>query len=172
MKMNGSKTAKVVMGIALALIATTSINAQHGYGMHPGRFYRSDSGLCAGSIPDLTDDQAKKITALKTTHQKEMVNYRNDLAIKRAELQKFKSADKPDVALVNKTIDEIGKLTTEMHKKQVSHELAVRDLLTEEQKAALNSRRGFRDFGEGRRIRDFDGPHDGPGMNRGRGYRM
>jgi Spy/CpxP family protein refolding chaperone len=70
-----------------------------------------------------------------------MTTYRNDMAIKRAELQKYETADKPDMTLINSTIEDIGKLNTEMLKKRVAHELAVRSLLTDEQKAAFDARK-------------------------------
>jgi Spy/CpxP family protein refolding chaperone len=140
MKMNAFKSVGLISGLALALM-TGSLQAQHGYGMHRSHGSRPDSGTRAHMVPDLTVDQEKKISELRTSHQKEMTNYRNDLAIKQAELQKYKTAEKPDMALINKTIDEIGKLSTDMHKKRVSHELAVRNLLTDEQKAAFDARR-------------------------------
>jgi Spy/CpxP family protein refolding chaperone len=173
MKMSILNTGRIMLGMALVLLATTNIHAQRGYGMHSDRCFRADSGMHAYPILNLTDDQEKKITELRTTHQKEMVNYRNDLAIKRAELQKYRSAEKPDMSLVNKTIDEIGRLTTDMYKKQVSHELTVRSLLTEEQRAVFDARHGFMDFGEGRGMHGFEDQNGGPGMNHGgRNHRM
>jgi Spy/CpxP family protein refolding chaperone len=98
---------------------------------------------------NLTEDQQKQITALRITHQKEMVQLQNDMAIKRAELQKYKTAEKPDMAQINSTIDAIGKLNTEMQKKMVVHQLAVRNLLTEEQKLAFDARGQHGGMGRG-----------------------
>jgi Spy/CpxP family protein refolding chaperone len=130
---------RMLLGMGILMMALTGAQAQRGYNIHSARHYRADSGIYACSHLKLTDEQESRITGLRITHQKEMTAFRNDLAIKRAELQKYKSADTPDVSLINRTIEEIGKLTVEMQKKRAAHELAVRELLTDEQKAVFDS---------------------------------
>lgn len=172
MKMNYVKTRKVLLGVTLALIAI-SMKAQQGYGIRSGLGYGRDSGIYAHAIPNLTVDQEKKINELRTVHLKEMTNYRNDLAIKQAELQKFKSTDKPDMNLINKTIDETGKLTTEMQKNQVAHQLTVHNLLTDEQKIAFDNRRRNSGSFNGRGMRGTGSRSDGRCVVHGDGhYRM
>jgi Spy/CpxP family protein refolding chaperone len=168
MKMNNLKTGKAILSIVLALL-TTGIQAQRGYGMHPGHGVMADSAIHSHAIPNLTIEQEKMISTLRTTHQKEMTNYRNDLAIKQAELQKYLSADKPDMNLINKTIDETGRLTTEMQKKRIANQLDIRNLLTDEQKAAFDNKQVNRGYGagRGRGTWEFDGRQNGSGMNHG-----
>jgi Spy/CpxP family protein refolding chaperone len=146
MKMNLLNTAKVMTGVVLVLVSA-GLKAQPERGMRHEMFGRPDSIRHVAMIPNLTEDQQKKISDLRTAHQKDMLNLRNDLAIKEAELKKYRTADKPDIALINKTIDEIGKLRTDMEKKRVSHELAVRGLLTDEQKTAFDLRISYPEHG-------------------------
>jgi Spy/CpxP family protein refolding chaperone len=168
MKMNLLNTVKTMTGMVL-LLMSAGLNAQPEHGMRHESYGRSDSVRHTAMIPDLTEDQQKKISDLKAAQQKAMVNFSNDLAIKKAELQKYRSADKPDMALINKTIDEIGKLRTEMEKKQVSHEMAVRDLLTEEQKTAFDLHAEYRRHGNRMGYRTMDGmQHRGQGPQQGR----
>jgi len=91
---------------------------------------------------NLTDEQQEKITALRDAHQKEMTDIRNDLAIKRAELQKLQSAEAVNRNEVNKKLDEIGQLNTEMSKKAFALEQDILNLMTEEQKSVYRSRSG------------------------------
>ncbi|HJZ39315.1 MAG TPA: periplasmic heavy metal sensor [Bacteroidales bacterium] len=166
MKITITKTGTFMLGVALAIM-TTGLQAQRGNGMHSRQGFRADSGVYAHRMLNLTADQDEKITALRIVHQKEMMNLRNDKAIKQAELQKYRSADKPDMTQINKTIDELGKLTVEMQKKSVAHELAVRNLLTDEQKAVFTLRHHNREFGEGRGMRHSQGKEYSYGNRRG-----
>jgi Spy/CpxP family protein refolding chaperone len=165
MKINNLNFGKVMLLITLAFIAI-NIQAQRGYyGMPSDMRYSQDSMRQAHNRLNLTDDQEKKISELRTANQKEMMAFRNDMAITEAELQKYRSADKPDMTQINKTIDEIGKLRTDMQKKRVSHELAVRNLLTEEQKAIYDTRRGSMAQGFGKDMNGYRGKNDGPGKS-------
>lgn len=163
MKINNSNFGKVMLLITLSFIAINT-QAQRGYdGMPPGMRHSQDSMRQAHNRLNLTDDQEKKISELRTAHQKEMTAFRNDMAIKEAELQKYRSADKPDMTQINKSIDEIGKLRTDMQKKRVTHELAVRNLLTDEQKAIYDTRRGSISQGFGKDMNGYRGKNVGPG---------
>jgi Spy/CpxP family protein refolding chaperone len=164
MKNKYLNSGKTLLLITMAFISV-STQAQRGYGMRQGQAFRNDSLRPAHAMLNLTDDQQKKMDELRTSHLKEMTSFRNDLAIKEAELQKYKSADKPDVATINKTIDEMGKISTEMMKKKVAHQLAVQNLLTEEQKAIFNSRPSTGKFGgPGGGMHERDGGMQRPTM--------
>ncbi len=117
--MNYLTTGKVILGLTLMLL-TTGIQAQPGTRMHAQQRSAGDSGMYRHAIPNLTADQKQKIDALRVAHMKDMNAYRNDLAIKKAELQKYKTSDKPDMVLINKTIDDMGQIRTDMQKKLVS----------------------------------------------------
>ncbi len=146
MKMNLLNTAKAMTGVVLLLVSA-GLKAQPERGMRHETYGRPDSIRHVAMVPNLTEDQLKKISDSRAALQKDMLNFRNDLAIKEAELQKYRTAEKPDMALINKTIDEIGKLRTDMEKKRVNHEMAVRGLLTDDQKTAFDLRTGYPEHG-------------------------
>jgi len=141
-------TGKVMMGLAFVLIST-ALQAQPGSGYHRGGGGKGYP-LHTPAIPDLTDEQEQKIIALRTSHQKEVLNLRLDLDIKAAMLQKLKSAENPDMLLINKTIDEMGSLRTEIQKKKTAHGFAIRKLLTDKQRAVWDSHTAYAGMGRNR----------------------
>jgi Spy/CpxP family protein refolding chaperone len=144
MKKNHLKLGNVILILVLAFIST-GLQAQYGTGMRSvegnrGPDNRRGDKRPFQGIPNLTPEQEEKIKDLRTSFHKDVNTYRYDINIKRAELQKYKSAENPDMALINKTIDEISGLATGLWKKNVAHEIAVRSLLTDEQKAVFDAR--------------------------------
>jgi len=156
MKTSIVNTVKVMMGLGIVLISA-AMQAQPGSGYHHGSDVGSGYSRNTGAIPNLTEEQEQKITAMHTSHQKEVLNLRLDLDIKAAELQKLKSAENPDITLINKTIDEMGKMRTEIEKKKVALGLAIRKVLTDEQRAAWDMNIENRGIGRNRM------PHHGGG---------
>jgi Spy/CpxP family protein refolding chaperone len=104
------------------------------------RQYRAD-GQC---MLDLTDEQEAKITELRTNHLKEVTPLRNELNEKRARLHTLQSADKHDLNAINKTIDEMSSIRTNIQKKGAAHRAEVASLLTDEQRVLFNSRKSNR----------------------------
>ena len=143
MKNSIVNTGKVMTGLAIVLLSA-AMQAQPGPGNHRGAGYPVNTT----AIPNLTEEQEQKITAMHTSHQKEVLNLRYDLDIKAATLQKLKSADNPDMSLINKTIDEMGALRTEIEKKNAVLGTSIRKILTEEQKIAWDTRMTHRGRGE------------------------
>jgi len=125
-----------LMLLVMMTIGTLSF-AQGGSGN--GR-EQNPGGFCM-NIPDLTQEQQDKIEAMRTTHQKTMLVNRNQLNVKKAQLEQLMTADKPDAAAINKMIDEMSVIKTEMQKKKAEHRLAVRSLLTDAQRVAFDSQR-------------------------------
>jgi len=117
-------------GVVMAQRADTT-KSRHGHHM------RSAHG-----IPNLTEDQKKKIADIKTPIAKEVQQLTNQLDEKRAHLKTLQSADKPDQAAVNATIDDMSKLQAQMMKKRAAERTAIRALLTDEQKLAYDQRGG------------------------------
>jgi Spy/CpxP family protein refolding chaperone len=91
---------------------------------------------------NLTAEQKTQIEKLKTAHMKEMIGLKNQLQEKKAHLHTVSTVDKVDMVEVNKTIDEIGALKTEMMKKKEAHKQEVRKLLTEEQRLKFDMQHG------------------------------
>lgn len=82
----------------------------------------------------LTEEQQKKIDALKTSLHKALLPLRADLKVKKAELEKLLIAEKPSTTAIDKKIEEIGALRTQIQKALVHHRLQVREILTPEQR--------------------------------------
>jgi len=160
------KTKKQLLGIilAIALIISSgiSVNAQN-----------SGKGML-NNIPNLTEEQTAKIEALKTPHMKEMLPLKNQMAEKKAQLTTLTTAEKADMDAINKKIDEIGTLKTQMLKKREAHKQDIRKILSEEQRLMFDMHqgncKGKGQMGEGKGMRKGNGPHGkGMGMRDGNG---
>ena len=73
---------------------------------------------------------------------KETVTLRSELELKQLELRELMSADEPDLRQIEAKIDEMTPLRTELQKKGIEHRLAMREILTPEQRAKLELMRG------------------------------
>lgn len=87
---------------------------------------------------ELTEEQQKKIDALKTNLHKALLPLNADLKVKKAELEKLRIAENPSTTAIDKKIEEIGALRTQIHKALVHHRLQVREILTPEQRIKFN----------------------------------
>jgi Spy/CpxP family protein refolding chaperone len=125
----------------ILFFGANQINAQYGRMNGPGGC-RGAGIQC--NIPNLTEAQQKKIDELRISHQKNMLQFRNQMDIKNAQLKALTSADKADMNTINKTIDEIGALRTQMMKESENHRQQVRAQLTDEQRVQFDLRKGNR----------------------------
>jgi len=91
-------------------------------------------------IPDLTDDQRKKIKELRTPLHMEILPLRNQLVEKRAHLKTLQTAEKADLKSINSTIDEMTQLQSQIMKKRAAHTQAIRAILTDDQRVAFDMR--------------------------------
>ncbi|MBN2480254.1 MAG: Spy/CpxP family protein refolding chaperone [Bacteroidales bacterium] len=146
---------KLMLMIAL-VITGTSVFAQPGFGYRTDSLFAQRMGWNVYRGLDLSEEQETKIVALRDAYQQEMTDIRNDLNIKRAELQKLRSAENPDLTQINKKLDEIGQLTTELSKKAIKYEQDVLNVLTDEQKKIYRSGPYRRSSGYGYMGRSYD----------------
>ncbi len=93
-------------------------------------------------IPNLTDDQKKKLQELRTPHAKEVLPLENQLGEKKAHLRTLQTADKADLVAINSTIDEMAQLQSQLMKKRAAHTQAIRKILTDDQRIAFDMRGG------------------------------
>lgn len=149
-----SKGLLVLMATALIMSISANTFAQGQKGMGQ----KSDSSKACFNIPNLTADQQTKIEGLRTKHIKEVTPLQNELAEKRAHLNTLESVEKPDMAAINKTIDEISAIDTKLMKLRASHRVEVASLLTDEQKVAFKAHQG-----------KGMGQHNGTGMGQHKG---
>ena len=95
----------------------------------------------------LTDGQKKEVEKLHFDMQKQMIAQRSKIATSRLELQHMLRADNPDKAVLEKKINEVSQLATQVHMMRLSQWFAVNKLLNADQqkvwKKALNMRAGM-----------------------------
>lgn len=87
-------------------------------------------------IPNLTDEQKAKLTKLHEECQKMMAAAKADMGKLAGEMQALMK-DPVDVKKAEAKIDEMAKFHADMQKKHLAQRLAVKALLTDEQKAKL-----------------------------------
>ncbi len=95
-------------------------------------------------LPDLTEEQEKKIKEIKTEKQKVMLDYRNQLREKKAHLQTVSTGGKVDMNEVNKTIEEIGAVKISIAKNKAEVRQKIRNILTDEQRVQFDLHYGKR----------------------------
>jgi Spy/CpxP family protein refolding chaperone len=105
---------------------------------------RGNGGKCGnccmmmGKMLDLTVEQQNKIQKLKLEPQKVMIPVKAELQKQKLEFKTL-MMNPTDRKKIDAKIDEISKTRAEIQKKCVSHRLAVRNLLTDEQKTKFNN---------------------------------
>jgi len=152
MKNNLITTAGVLL---LAFLMATTINAQ------PNR--QGNWGL---ANLDLSEDQSEQITQLRTEHYNTMKPLRAKMAEIKAKERTLLSVESVDLKAVEKAIDEQTDLLNQIRKLQIKHQLAVKDVLTDEQVMKLEQRQRH----SARRGQSRLGHGQGPGTGYGRGY--
>jgi len=131
-----------LMIATLLMSFSLDANAQRpnkGQGQGQGMYQQNRQGMRC-NIPDLTEAQQKKIAEMRVGQMKDMLMFRNSMAEKKARLNTLRTADKADMNAINKTIDEMGAIKTQMMKKREAHRQAVRQILTDEQRVIFDSR--------------------------------
>lgn len=125
--------------MVVLLIASTTVMAQgprfRGGNVNAGQY----AGMGCYNL-NLTPEQEQKIDDLRVKHIKEITPLRNELAEKQVYLRSLESVDQPDIATINKTIDEIGTLRTKLMKARSAHRAEVSQVLTDDQRVIFNSR--------------------------------
>ena len=98
-------------------------------------------GALAAAL-NLSDEQKEAFKKGMTALQKELQPLKNELGEANAHMKTLMTADKPDLASVNKNIDKISGIKTEMAKIMVKHRLEMRALLTDEQRLKFDMMKG------------------------------
>jgi Spy/CpxP family protein refolding chaperone len=142
-KMLKLRSNKIVLSVAALLLVVTSAFAQMPE-MKPE--HGEKEGGCKGRgehmmIPDLTDQQAEQIKSMRVEHMKEMQSLRNQIGEKKARLRTLSTVDKVNMTEINKVIDEIGKIQTQMMKMKEQHRQDVRKMLSDDQRIFFDSHR-------------------------------
>ncbi len=147
-----------VMCVA-ALIGVTAAYAGP-YGWGPG------GGKGAAFWNELTPDQKKEFTSLRTEFMKKQEALRSQMAQKRIELFELASKEKPDEQAVEKKRQEIWALQDTMRNEQRAFGTKIRSLLTPEQREKLGPHWTWNGYGFWRRLRYGWRPRYGHGVRR------
>jgi Spy/CpxP family protein refolding chaperone len=103
-------------------------------------------------IPDLTDEQKEQIKNLRVELMQDLTSLKNKLGEKQARLRTLQTANKANMSEINKEIESIGDLRTEIMKLKAANHQKIRSLLTDEQRVFFDAQHP---------------PHDGPGNPHG-----
>ncbi len=148
-KMLKLRSRSIVLPIAALILVAGTAFAQ-GPGMQgPGREDKHGCKMSGhmGMIPGLSEEQQEQIKALRTEHMKMVQPLHNQLGEKKARLRTLTTVDKVNMAEINRVIDDIGKLQTQLMKLKEQHRQGIRKMLNDEQRVMFDSHQG---------------PHDGP----------
>jgi len=155
---------------ALVLVTAGDASAR---GRGPGR--RGGKGIGQGhgmfQALNLTAEQQRQMIRLRAAMQEDMIEVRDKLRQRRAEMRALWAADEPDEAAILAKQDEMEPLRRQLRVRGVKFRLAVRELLTPEQKARLQQLISNGGLGFGRGYGRGYGPGDGYGPGYGRGVR-
>jgi Spy/CpxP family protein refolding chaperone len=97
---------------------------------------KAEGCMMLKQIPNLTEEQKAKLAKLHEECQKMMTAAKADMGKLAGEMQALMK-DPVDVKRAEAKIDELAKFHADMQKKCLAHRLAVKALLTDEQKAKL-----------------------------------
>lgn len=146
------KSNKIVLPTVALLFLVTTAFAQMPE-MKPER--AEGEGHCKGRgermmmIPDLTDQQMEQMKSMRTEHMKEMQSLRNQIGEKKARLRTLSTTDKVNMTEINKVIDEMGEMRTQMMKMREQHRQNIRKMLTDDQRIFFDSHQPMH----------YEGPH-------------
>ena len=148
--------------IAAFLVAAMFVTTAHAQNRGGGRNQNNFQSECL--IPNLTEAQQAKIESLRLERMRVRTTHRAEMDQLRASRRTMMIAGNPDATQINGVIDQMGAKRVEMQKSAIAHRLAVRTLLTDEQKVYFDS------YGNGRRNNNGNrrGNRNGGNRNGGR----
>jgi Spy/CpxP family protein refolding chaperone len=147
------------------LLLTTGIAIAQPRGPLSGRGMGEGRGPMMGT--NLTEEQRTKMSDLRVKFLKESEPVRADLEKQQSALRLEMTAEKFNESRVKSIQGEIVKLQNDLGWKRISHQRAVRDLLTPEQQKQFDTR--ILSGGPGLRANQRGSMHQGRGMGRGKG---
>jgi len=146
------KTIKSAGFLLIGILMVTAVSAQS-----PRQGFR---GL------DLSEEQQAQITTLRTEQNKAMTPLRNKMGELKARERTLLSEDPVDMKAVKENIDEQSDLMSSLRMLQVEHQVAVKNILTDEQVMKLQQPRQYAQREDFRR-QDGQRAYRDPRMSRG-----
>ena len=142
----------VLLGLTTVAMAQSKENGQGRVSQapkHEMRMEHRNGGPLAAL--ELTDAQKEAFKQSRLAMQKQLQPIQNELGEAEAHQKTLVSAEKPDLAAINKNIEKIGSLKVEMAKIKTKNRLDMRAQLTEEQRLKFDAAKGHMRGGEGMR---------------------
>jgi len=140
MKTNQTKVSVIALAMVM-MLATVSVKAQGQQG--PGGEKEGREMMQRGPhgphrqgpppIPGLTEDQKDQMKSIHVETEKASMPVRNQIGEKEARLRTLVTAESYDERAINKTLEEIGDLKTEVEKIKIASLQKVKEVLNDEQ---------------------------------------
>lgn len=124
----------VFMGLTAVLVAQPNEKGEGKSRQGSNHEMRMDEQRGHENGLDLTDAQKEDFKQSMLAMQKQLQPIQNELGEARAHQKTLTTAEKPDMNAINKNIEKMGSLKTEMAKIQAKHHLEIRAKLTDEQR--------------------------------------
>ncbi|NLP09299.1 Spy/CpxP family protein refolding chaperone [bacterium] len=137
---------KMIMGLVIIILAldATLLTAQPAQFRRDGDFDRQQGFLAL----NLSETQKQAMRELRRKHEKELIPLRSQWQSVGLDVEAALEAEEPDLAKINRLVDEKSKIRAEITKKRIAHRLAMVKLLTPEQRKIWRDRQG-KEWGRG-----------------------
>ena len=147
----------VLMGLATSVMAQQNGKKEdkQNHGNNPEMRMHKPQGQA--DALNLTDAQKESFKQSRIALEKQLQPIRNELGEAEARQRTLTTTEKPDMDAVNKNIDKIGALKTQMAKLQVKHHLEMRAQLTDEQRLKFDMFRHQQRDGKGPKGKKYQG---------------
>ena len=137
-----SRSLLIIMMIAAMSMTTTAWAQGRGASKGQGGKKGAPTMHMKKMLPDLTDDQVKKIKSLRMDMMKQVTPMKAQLQELKAHLHTLSIAEKADMEAINSTIEKMGAIRTKMMMIHAKFRQDVRLVLTDEQRIVFDSKAG------------------------------
>ncbi|MDN5204763.1 hypothetical protein QQ008_25460 [Fulvivirgaceae bacterium BMA10] len=133
----------VVMTMILISIPGFSQEKEKAERRQKGREHRAHMEMRhkRAEIPNLSDKQKEDIKKIRLAFHEDVLPLKNQIGEKQARLRTLTTEKNVNMGQVNKVIEEIGAIKTDLHKKEVAMKQDIRKLLDDEQRLYFDTHR-------------------------------
>jgi Spy/CpxP family protein refolding chaperone len=144
-----------MLALAIVLTATMAYGQdQRGERPHRGKHRAESRAQEMAQQLNLTDEQQQQIKQIRSFNAREQIQRQNQIRELRAEMRTAMTQDQVDRSKINNLIDQIGALEIAGNKERAATMIAIREVLSEEQRLLFDqqtNRRGMRQRAHGHR---------------------
>jgi len=150
-KTMSGKKGLIVVVLALVMATMAVVPAVAGRGGHcgsKGGGMRGGPGMGPGAMPAFTEQQQEKMQEIRSSFDEERVELVNRMKVMHLEMRDLVTGDNPDFGKLERMIDDISSQRAEMMKMRIRQHVAVRKILTDDQKVLFDQGFGMQ-MGQG-----------------------